>query len=80
MAKVIAPHFIKEVQPIAPHLLKFPSSKFMVDYDKAADVLYISFNRPQNATDSRMQKNGMILRYRNKDLVGITILDASKRK
>ena len=27
--------------------------RFSVDYDKEADVLYISFRRPQKATDIR---------------------------
>jgi uncharacterized protein YuzE len=50
-----------------------------VDYDKEADVLYISLQRPQNATDSEMQEDGVLLRYRNKNLVGLTIFEASKR-
>jgi len=33
-----------------------------VDYDKEADVLYVSFKRPQRATDSEMLENGIILR------------------
>lgn len=50
-----------------------------VDYDKEADVLYISFKRPQKATDSEMLDNGIILRFKKDDLVGITVLDASTR-
>ncbi|MFH0812679.1 MAG: DUF2283 domain-containing protein [Pseudomonadota bacterium] len=30
-----------------------------VDYDKEADVLYISCKRPQRATDSEMLDNGV---------------------
>jgi uncharacterized protein YuzE len=51
-----------------------------VDYDKEADVLYISFDRPQEATDSEMLEDGVILRYRSDKVVGLTILDASKRE
>ena len=50
-----------------------------IDYDKAADVLYISFKRPQKSTDSEMLGNDVLLRYKGKELIGITILDASKR-
>jgi uncharacterized protein YuzE len=50
-----------------------------IDYDQEADVLYINFNRPQKATDSEMTKQGILLRYRDDELVGMTILDASKR-
>jgi len=70
---------IEDVLMATPHLLKFPNGKMWIDYDKEADVLYISFKRPQKATDSEMQKNGFRLRYKGKELVGITILDASKR-
>jgi len=51
-----------------------------IDYDKEADVLYISFRRPQKATDSEMLKNGILLRYKGDKLVGITVLEASKRR
>ncbi|MFC1715492.1 DUF2283 domain-containing protein [Candidatus Poribacteria bacterium] len=50
-----------------------------IDYDKEADVLYIGFKRPQKATDSEMLDNGVLLRYREKELVGVTVLEASKR-
>lgn len=62
-----------------PFLLDFPTPRFWVDYDQEADVLYISFDRPQNATDSEMTEDGLLLRYRNDQLVGITVLDASTR-
>lgn len=80
MAKeMIQEELLKEVFKITPHLLKFPVSKMWIDYDKEADVLYISFKRPQNATDSEMLENGILLRYRGEELIGITILEASKR-
>jgi uncharacterized protein YuzE len=50
-----------------------------IDYDKEADVLYISFKRPQKATDSEMRENGILLRYKGDELVGLTVLEASKR-
>jgi uncharacterized protein YuzE len=53
--------------------------RFWVDHDKEADVLYISFRRPQKATDTRMTAEGILLRSSGKELVGITILDASTR-
>ena len=52
----------------------------MVDYDEGADVLYISFDRPQKATDTEMTDDGLLLRYRAKELVGVTVLDASTRR
>ncbi|MBW1714621.1 MAG: DUF2283 domain-containing protein [Deltaproteobacteria bacterium] len=60
-------------------MLRFPKDKLWIDYDKEADVLYLSFERPQKATDSEMLDNGVLLRYKRDKLVGITILEASKR-
>ncbi|HBY93894.1 MAG: DUF2283 domain-containing protein [Ardenticatenaceae bacterium] len=61
-------------------LIEFPVRRFWVDYDSEADVLYISFQRPQKATDSEMMDEGILLRYRDSQLVGITVLDASTRE
>ena len=71
---------MQNVMFMVPYLVHFPSHHFWVDYDKDADVLYISFSRPQNATDSEMDEDGVLYRYQGDQLVGITILDASKRK
>ena len=70
---------LKEVQAIVSHLIKLPETRMWIDYDKEADVLYISFKRPQRATDSEMLESGMLLRYKGDELVGITVLEASKR-
>jgi uncharacterized protein YuzE len=77
--QVIEEKNIRQVEEATPYLLKFPHKKMWIDYDQEADVLYISFKRPQKATDSEMMKNGILLRYRNKELVGMTIMEASKR-
>jgi len=70
---------LKEMYGLVSHLIKMPETKMWIDYDKEADVLYISFKRPQRTTDSEMLENGVLLRYKGNDLVGITVLDASKR-
>ena len=59
--------------------IPLPPRRFWVDYDAEADVLYISFERPQKATDSVMTEDGILLRYRGNRLVGITVLEASTR-
>jgi uncharacterized protein YuzE len=70
---------IKEVQAMVSHLIKLPETRMWFDYDKDADVLYISFKRPQRATDSELLENGVLLRYKGEELVGLTVLEASKR-
>ncbi len=71
--------FSKEIFEATPHILRFPHTKMWIDYDKEADVLYISFQRLQKATVSEMLEEGIILRYRDTEIVGITVLEASKR-
>jgi uncharacterized protein YuzE len=79
MATTAIEKTLKEVYELVSHLIKMPESKMWIDYDKEADVLYISFKRPQRTTDSEVLENGVLLRYKGNELVGITVLDASKR-
>lgn len=76
--------FMEEIIPESvlqaiPMLVDFPQERFWVDYDSQADVLYISFRSPQDADDSIMTEEGILLRYRQEELVGVTVLDASER-
>ena len=81
MAKeIVTEKTIKEISKAVAHFIKLPVDRMWIDYDKEADVLYISFRRPQKATDSEMLKNGILLRYKGERLVGITVLEASKRR
>ena len=79
MEAIVEPRTVRAVTQAVPLLLRFPMKRFWVDYDKEADVLYISFRRPQGATDTRMTDEGILLRYQGKELVGMTVLDASTR-
>ncbi len=79
MEKTLDPKLADVLTRAVPVLIGFPSQRFWVDYDREADVLYISFQRPQKATDSEMSENGILLRYRGDELVGVTVLDASTR-
>lgn len=72
---------IAGISEAVPHLLRLPTKRTWIDYDQEADVLYISLKRPQKATDSEfLHDEGILLRYRGKELVGVTILEASKHK
>jgi len=79
MEKTVSPEVPKSVFQAVPLLIDFPVQRFWVDYDSEADVLYISFRRSQEATDSEMTDEGILLRHRDDQLVGITVLDASTR-
>ena len=71
--------YVKNIIKMIPFMLKLPSKKIYTNYDEEVDVLYISFQKPQDATDSEMREDGILMRYRGDTLVGITILDASTR-
>lgn len=70
---------LQDVLGIVPMLIKISSKKLWIDYDEEADILYISFERPQNATDSEMLENGILVRYKDDEIVGLTVQDASQR-
>jgi len=49
------------------------------DYDLEGDVLYISFREPKEADDSDVTEKGVIIRLKEGKIIGLTILNASKR-
>ena len=65
-----------EILKSLPYLLTAPSDQIWTNYDQEADVMYISFRKPQNANDSILEDN-LIYHYHDQDLVGITVLNAS---
>jgi len=48
--------------------------KLDIDYDEKGDVLYISVGKPKEADDSIEPQEGVVMRTRNGELVGITII------
>ncbi len=66
---------VKDIKKAIPYFLNMPSNRIWVDYDEEADVLYISFRKPQQANDSVMEDD-IIYHYHDKELVGLTILHA----
>ena len=60
-------------------VLALPARQMWTEYDDEADVLYISFRKPQQANDSVMEDDGNIYHYRDDELVGVTVLNASRK-
>lgn len=50
-----------------------------LSYDAEGDVLYISFGEPQPADDSDITDEGVVIRLREGRIVGLTILNATKK-
>ncbi|NNJ84272.1 MAG: DUF2283 domain-containing protein [Gammaproteobacteria bacterium] len=60
-------------------MLRLPAKQTWIDYDKEADVLYMSFRKPQRATNTIEIDEDVLLRKDGEDIVGITIMNASTR-
>jgi uncharacterized protein YuzE len=60
-------------------IIKLPVEHVWVDYDKEADVLYLSFRKPQRAKKTVETDDDILIRKDGNKIVGITILNASTR-
>jgi len=64
---------------LVPQPLEIPHKRIWTAYGEEADVLYVNFKRPSHADDSELTDDDIIIRYEKGQIVGITILNASKR-
>jgi uncharacterized protein YuzE len=71
---------IEEYLKLIPAVRHAPQGYLWSSYDKEADTLYINFKKPSIATDSELTDDDVIIRYEGKEVVGLTILHASKRR
>lgn len=71
---------IKQVMELVPGILNLIHNKVWTLYDKEADVLYIDFKKPSHADDSELTEDDVLIRYQNDEVVGLTIMNANKRK
>ena len=70
---------IEEYLKLVPTLRDTPSHLLWSSYDAEADTLYVNFKKPSHATDSDLTDDDVIVRYEDGEVVGLTILHASKR-
>ena len=82
METTIAPKsesFVQHWLTLAAHIVKLPIQHIWIDYDREADVLYLSFRKPQRATKTIETIDDLLIRKDGNTIVGITILNASTR-
>ena len=60
-------------------LRQTPNGYLWSSYDAEADTLYVNFKKPSHATDSEITDDDVIIRYEGEEIVGLTVLHASKR-
>ncbi len=71
---------VESMLDLVPRLLQIPHRRIWLAYDEEADVLYVNFKKPSHADDSELTDDDIIVRYEKGQIVGVTILNASKRK
>jgi uncharacterized protein YuzE len=64
---------------LLPNLKNSPEGAVWLSYDSEADTLYVNFKKPSQASDSELTDDDIIVRYQGTDVVGFTVLHASKR-
>ena len=76
MAQVAVEQYLK----LIPAVQLSPRKYLWSSYDSEGDVLYVNFKKPSHATDSELLDDDIIVRYEGDEIIGITILHASKRR
>lgn len=77
--EITSEDFVKRCMTMVSDFVKLPVERLWIDYDKEADVLYLSFRKPQRAKKTIETDDDILIRKDGENIVGITILDASTR-
>jgi uncharacterized protein YuzE len=75
MGEVIIPDIMQALKAVSHS----NADNLHIRYDKEADVMYVSFGSPVPADDSEMGEDDILYRYRNGEVVGLTVTHFSKR-
>ncbi len=70
---------LENVLKFVPQALQLQQKNIWLTYDEEADVLYLNFKKPSHADDSELLDNDVIVRYEGDEVVGMTIMNASKK-
>lgn len=75
MAVVDVADYVK----LVPAVRQTPQRTVWISYDPEADTLYVNFKKPARATDSELTDDDVIVRYEDGQVIGYTVLHASRR-
>jgi len=70
---------ISQFLNLLPSIQEAAQKMIWMSYDEEADTLYVNFTKPSVADDSELTDDDLIIRYENGQVVGLTVLHASKR-
>lgn len=72
---------IKTLEKVIPNVFSVLKNQgkthLAIDYDKEADVIYFNFDNNNQADNSEMYNDDIIIRKRDNEVIGITVLHAS---
>ena len=64
---------------LLPAVRQSPGHSMQCTYDEPADVVYVTFKPEAEATNSELGPGDIVVRYRGDEVIGLTILHASRR-
>ena len=70
---------LDRVLNFVPQALQLHQKNIWLSYDEEADVLYLNFKKPSHADDTELLDNDVLVRYEGEEVVGMTIMNASKK-
>ena len=70
---------LDRVLNFVPEALQLHQKYVWFSYDEEADVLYLNFKKPSHADDTELLDNDVLVRYEGEEVVGMTIMNASKK-
>jgi uncharacterized protein YuzE len=75
MEKIIIPDIMKALKAVSHS----NADNLHIRYDKEADVMYVSFGSPVPADDSELGEDDILYRYKDGEVVGLTVTHFSDR-
>jgi uncharacterized protein YuzE len=75
MAEVIIPNIMQALKAVSHS----NADNLHIRYDKEADVMYVSFGPPVPADDSELGEDDILYRYKDGEVVGLTVTHFSNR-
>ena len=75
----VPPRILTKGNSMIEAVSKPKAEQLSLNYDSEGDVLYVNFGLPQEADDSDLTDEGIIVHCKGEKLVGLTILNAKDR-
>lgn len=72
-------NLIAKIAKAVPAFIGTPWKQYRSIHDSKADVLYLKFAHSQHATNSELRDDGIVVHRSGNVIVGLTILEVSRR-